>query len=416
VDGVTTNYTYDDAGQLTSEGVVAQTYDANGNLLTRGADTFTWDYADRLTEATVSGETTSFEYDADSVRVEKTAGTEVTEFLWDRESGLPLLVDDGDDSYLHLDGILAEVDDQGDATYLLADGLGSIRGLADDAGDPAGSASYDVFGGTRAGTGASSAFGYSGEQWDSETGFGFLRARYLIPELGRFLSGDKVQPNAPGTQGFNLYGYVANNPTTWIDPSGQVVMLLLTAQLIEIFLYIALIFALIHLQMSWGSSGYGSDLGSGSLEGVFQGGLDALLDAAEELPLAPDLTGGSSKVEEGTEDPPDTPPVTNTDSGGQTITPAGPGGSSNLPDLPPRTYNCGEIVEWLLSEGWYRVPGQTPEGTLRFGKEGSTYEVQIRLKPYRQSGPRWGLRDLDTGRPVPGPLGHIEPLDTQGCV
>lgn len=25
----------------------------------------------------------------------------------------------------------------------------------------------------------------------------------------------------PGTQGYNLYAYVANNPTTWVDPSGH---------------------------------------------------------------------------------------------------------------------------------------------------------------------------------------------------
>jgi hypothetical protein len=35
------------------------------------------------------------------------------------------------------------------------------------------------------------------------------------------LSADSVQPNGPGTQGFNLYVYVANNPTTWIDPTGH---------------------------------------------------------------------------------------------------------------------------------------------------------------------------------------------------
>ncbi len=42
-----------------------------------------------------------------------------------------------------------------------------------------------------------------------------------MPNLGRFLSVDTVQPNAPGTMGYNLYAYVANNPTTWIDPSGH---------------------------------------------------------------------------------------------------------------------------------------------------------------------------------------------------
>ena len=66
----------------------------------------------------------------------------------------------------------------------------------------------------RASSGASSVFGFTGEQFDSETGFTFLRARYLDPRLGRFLSTDSVQPNAPGTQGYNPYAYVANNPTT----------------------------------------------------------------------------------------------------------------------------------------------------------------------------------------------------------
>ncbi len=41
------------------------------------------------------------------------------------------------------------------------------------------------------------------------------------PTLGRFLSADTVQPNAPGTQGYNLYAYTANNPTTWTDLSGN---------------------------------------------------------------------------------------------------------------------------------------------------------------------------------------------------
>jgi RHS repeat-associated protein len=63
---------------------------------------------------------------------------------------------------------------------------------------------------------------FAGEQFDGETGYTYLRARYLNPALGRFTSADSIQPNAPGTQGYNLYALVANNPTTWVDPSGHV--------------------------------------------------------------------------------------------------------------------------------------------------------------------------------------------------
>ncbi len=70
-------------------------------------------------------------------------------------------------------------------------------------------------------TGSSLALGYTGQLTDPSTGFVDLRARELDPTLGRFLSADTVQPNAPGTQGYNLYAYTANNPTTWTDLSGN---------------------------------------------------------------------------------------------------------------------------------------------------------------------------------------------------
>ncbi len=82
--------------------------------------------------------------------------------------------------------------------------------------------SYDVFVAVRSQSGASLSLGYTGQLTDPATGFVDLRARELDPTLGRFLSADTVQPNAPGSQGYNRYAYVANNPTTWVDPSGHV--------------------------------------------------------------------------------------------------------------------------------------------------------------------------------------------------
>ncbi len=81
----------------------------------------------------------------------------------------------------------------------------------------------------RSHTGTSLSLGYTGALTDLSTGFVDLRARELDPALGRFLSADTVQPNAPGSQGYNRYAYVANNPTTWVDPSGRDVESVLTA-------------------------------------------------------------------------------------------------------------------------------------------------------------------------------------------
>jgi RHS repeat-associated protein len=60
-------------------------------------------------------------------------------------------------------------------------------------------------------------FGFTGEQVDSETGFIYLRARYMDPSTGRFISQDPI-----GLAGgdVNLYGYVGNHPTNSVDPTG----------------------------------------------------------------------------------------------------------------------------------------------------------------------------------------------------
>jgi RHS repeat-associated protein len=50
----------------------------------------------------------------------------------------------------------------------------------------------------------------------------YYRARYYDPNVGRFLSEDPI--GYSGSGGTNLYPYVANNPATWTDPSGLVIV------------------------------------------------------------------------------------------------------------------------------------------------------------------------------------------------
>jgi len=62
-------------------------------------------------------------------------------------------------------------------------------------------------------------FGYTGRDWDSDTGLQYNRARWYDPALGRWLSQDPIGFAAGDV---NLYRYVGNSPTNATDPSGLV--------------------------------------------------------------------------------------------------------------------------------------------------------------------------------------------------
>jgi hypothetical protein len=127
---------------------------------------------------------TEYEYDGSDVRVGKDDGTIGVTYLWDRETGLPLLVEDGTNAYLHADGVLASVPVTGSSQYLLGDALGSVRGVSDSSGMLAGTADYDVFGAVRASSGATSIFGFTGEQRDGRQSDDGVQARGMRSQAG----------------------------------------------------------------------------------------------------------------------------------------------------------------------------------------------------------------------------------------
>ncbi|MFN0070883.1 MAG: hypothetical protein ACKVVP_05270, partial [Chloroflexota bacterium] len=64
--GTSSSYTSDKVDRLTTVGGTTYTNDANGNRTGRGSDTFTYDLANRLTQAAISGgTTTNYAYDGD---------------------------------------------------------------------------------------------------------------------------------------------------------------------------------------------------------------------------------------------------------------------------------------------------------------------------------------------------------------
>jgi RHS repeat-associated protein len=222
VNGVATNYTYNSGGELVAVGGTSLSYDAAEEVTRQGTNTYTWDWNGRLASASVAATTSSYTYDGGGVRVAQTVVAATTNYVVDRAGGLPTVVYDGTNAYLQDHGVQTQIPTGGGAQYTLNDALGSVRQLTDSSGNVTASASYGVFGGVRSQSGAPGvfAFGFTGEQTDS-TGLVFLRSRYLEPTSGRFLSPDPLFPSAFGTQGYNLFGYALENPTTLTDPTGR---------------------------------------------------------------------------------------------------------------------------------------------------------------------------------------------------
>nr|WP_274387931.1 HNH/ENDO VII family nuclease [Salsipaludibacter albus] len=217
VDGVITGSDIDpDTGLLTSVGGEAVTHDAAGNVTSVGDDTYTWDWAGRLASSATDEGTGTYDYAGDGLRVEVDGQPQ----LLDRTTGSLLAA--GGDAFAHGPaGPLAQ-EVGGEAGWLQADHLGSITGVTDPSGALAGTATFDPFG-VQAATGTASPFGFTGHLQDP-TGLVAAPLRSMDPGMGRWLSQDPVQPGAPGSAGYNLYGYVGSNPTSWTDPTGGVAL------------------------------------------------------------------------------------------------------------------------------------------------------------------------------------------------
>ncbi len=217
----TTDYTYDDADRLTevdppSASAVAYTWDDNGNLTDRGSDEFEWDEADRMVSATVNSATTTFAYRGDGLRESRTVGMSTTTFTWDVNAGLPVVLYDGS-SYLYGFGLEA-MEQSGDWYYFLADGLGSTMAIVDDAGAVQNRYTYDVYGEPTVTGSLANEFDFAGQQTDADTGLQYLRARYMDPETGVFLSREPLGTDPGWTAG--SFSYSGNDPVGMADPTG----------------------------------------------------------------------------------------------------------------------------------------------------------------------------------------------------
>ena len=103
----------------------------------------------------------------------------------------------------------------GTRTYYHYNAHGDVVQLTNSSGTVTKNYTYDAFGVEQdASDSDANPFRYCGEQYDSETGNYYLRARYYSPEVGRFTQEDPIM------DGLNWYTYCAGNPVRFYDPSG----------------------------------------------------------------------------------------------------------------------------------------------------------------------------------------------------
>jgi RHS repeat-associated protein len=204
--------TYDLAGNVTNDG--------NGNMPV-------YDSENRMVSD--AGATSS--YDADGRRMEKSSGT-----LYWYGSGGEVLAESNlsgaiNEEYVFLNGQrIARVDrPSGTVHYYFSDHLGSSSVITDAVGNVQEQYFYYPYGGLQSSIGSdSNRYKFNGKERDAESGLDNFGARYDSSSLGRFMTPDwSAKPQGvpyavlDDPQSLNLYGYVRNNPTTFIDADGH---------------------------------------------------------------------------------------------------------------------------------------------------------------------------------------------------
>ena len=107
-------------------------------------------------------------------------------------------------------------------SYYHYDGLGSTRALSSESGAVTDHYNYDAFGNLLDKSGRTiNHYRYTGEQFDANSGFYYLRARYMNPQVGRFVTMDEFAGLNRDPYSLHKYLYANANPVNMIDPSGH---------------------------------------------------------------------------------------------------------------------------------------------------------------------------------------------------
>ena len=254
LDGASSNtYTYDDTNRLTSwnNGVttVSYGYDADGNRIQVGNQTFTYDARDEL----LSGAGSTYSYTPRGTLASVTTGGTTTNSTFDAFNELITQgsqhnsydafgrVVTGQGYSFSYSGVSNDVASDGTYAYSrdaagnlvgIGNGTGSVLALTDQHRDVvgqftatgaalSGSTSYDPLGAVLATTGQLGNLGYQSGWTDPSTANVNMDSRWYNPATGQFISRDSATNSAiPNSAVANTFAYGDDNPLTAYDPLG----------------------------------------------------------------------------------------------------------------------------------------------------------------------------------------------------
>jgi RHS repeat-associated protein len=219
------------AGAFTiNDWLTTDQYDNNGNTLwsTNGTAVgpYYYDVQNRLTNYNNS---VYLAYNGDGIRVRKTADGSTTFYVVDdrNPSGYAQVLEELTSAgaliraYAYGLSLISQREAGGTVYYFGADGHGSTRLLLDGTGAVNQTFTYDAYGTLIASKGLpATAYLYCGEQFDSDLGMYYLRARYFNAGTGRFWTRDSYEGNKQDPLSLHKYLYCGANPVDRIDPLG----------------------------------------------------------------------------------------------------------------------------------------------------------------------------------------------------